>query len=76
MQVFLVEKHDGPEYVSPNDNNVYTSDRVGEHKVVMAVLPDGDCGIAPQQGSRGNMLHSFPTIRIGIMLGIDGSAPS
>ena len=28
-QAFLDEKHEGPEYVSPNDNNDYTLGRLG-----------------------------------------------
>jgi hypothetical protein len=45
-RAFLDEEHDGPEYVSPNDINIYTLGRVGKHKVVIAVLPDGEYGIA------------------------------
>ena len=75
-QAFLDEKHDGPEYVSPNDNNIYTLGRVGNHKVVIAVLPDGEYGIAAAAGVARDMLHSFPNIRIGLMVGIGGGAPS
>jgi nucleoside phosphorylase len=75
-QAFLDEKHDSPEYVSPNDNNVYTLGRVGKHKVVIAVLPDGEYGIAAAAGVARDMLHSFPNIRIGLMVGIGGGAPS
>ncbi|PQE12785.1 Ankyrin repeat protein [Rutstroemia sp. NJR-2017a BBW] len=75
-QAFLDEKHDGPEYVSPNDNNIYTLGRVGKHKVVIAVLPDGEYGIAAAVGVARDMLHSFPNIRIGLMVGIGGGAPS
>jgi nucleoside phosphorylase len=75
-QAFLDEKHDGPEYVSPNDNNIYTLGRVGKHKVAIAVLPDGEYGIAAAAGVARDMLHSFPNIRIGLMVGIGGGAPS
>jgi hypothetical protein len=40
-QAILDERHEGPEYVSPNDNNDYTLGKVGKHNVVIAVLPDG-----------------------------------
>ena len=75
-QAFLDEKHDGPEYVSPNDNNIYTLGRVGKHKVAIAVLPDGEYGIAAAAGVAKDMLHSFPNVRIGLMVGIGGGAPS
>ncbi|KAF4625129.1 hypothetical protein G7Y89_g13040 [Cudoniella acicularis] len=75
-QAFLDEKHDGPDYVSPNDNNIYKLGRVGKHKVVIAVLPDGEYGIAAAAGVARDMLHSFPNIRIGLMVGIGGGAPS
>jgi nucleoside phosphorylase len=75
-QAFLDEKHDGPEYVSPNDNNIYTLGKVGKHKVVIAVLPDGEYGIAAAASVAKDMLHSFPNVRIGLMVGIGGGAPS
>ena len=43
-QAFLDERHDRPEYVSANDNNDYTLGKIGEHNVVIAVLPDGEYG--------------------------------
>jgi nucleoside phosphorylase len=75
-QAFLDEKHDGPEYVSPNDNNDYTLGKIGKHNVVIAVLPDGEYGIASATGVARDMLHSFPNVRIGLMVGIGGGAPS
>jgi nucleoside phosphorylase len=75
-QAFLDEKHDKADYVSPNDNNIYTLGRVGRHMVVIAVLPDGEYGIAATASVARDMLHSFPNIRIGLMVGIGGGAPS
>lgn len=75
-QAFLDHKHDGPEYVSPNDNNDYTLGRIGKHSVVIAVLPDGEYGTASAASVARDMLHSFPNIRIGLMVGIGGGAPS
>ena len=75
-QAFLDEKHDRAEYVSPNDNNIYTLGRIGKHKVVIAVLPDGEYGIAAAASVARDMLHSFPNVRIGLMVGIGGGAPS
>src|SRR5215469_13557088 len=75
-QAFLEEKHEGPEYVSPNDNNDYTLGKVGKHNVVIAVLPDGEYGISSAASVARDMLHSFPNVRIGLMVGIGGGAPS
>lgn len=75
-QAFLDEKHDGPDYVSKNDYNDYTLGRIGKHKVVIAVLPDGEYGTASAAGVARNMLLSFPNVRIGLMVGIGGGAPS
>ncbi|OPB36500.1 hypothetical protein A0O28_0055790 [Trichoderma guizhouense] len=75
-QVFLDERHEGPDYVSPNDNNDYTLGRVGSHNVVIAVLPQGEYGVSSATGVAKDMLHSFPNIRIGLMVGIGGGAPS
>jgi hypothetical protein len=75
-QAFLDEKHEGAENVSPNDNNIYTLGKFGKHKVVIAVLPDGEYGIAAAASVAKDMLHSFPNVRIGLMVGIGGGAPS
>ncbi|RYP43974.1 hypothetical protein DL768_009519 [Monosporascus sp. mg162] len=75
-QSFLDEKHDRPEHVSPNDNNDYVLGRIGKHNVVIAVLPDGEYGTASAASVARDMLHSFPNVRIGLMVGIGGGAPS
>ena len=75
-QVCLDKKHEGPEYVSTNDNNDYTLGKVGRHNVVIAVLPDGEYGTSSAAIVARDMLHSFPNIRIGLMVGIGGGVPS
>jgi nucleoside phosphorylase len=75
-QAFLDEEHEGPKYVSPNDNNDYTLGRVGRHNILIAVLPDGECGTSSAACVARDMLHSFPNVRIGLMVGIGGGAPS
>lgn len=74
-QAFLDVKHQGPEYVFPIDSNYYTLGKVGGHNVVIAVFPDGQNGTASAAGVV-NMLHSFPNIRVCLMVGIGGGAPS
>ena len=75
-QVFLDEKHDRPEYVHPHDYNDYKLGRIGRHNLVIAVLPDGEYGISSATRVATDMLHSFPNIRIGMMVGIGGGAPT
>jgi nucleoside phosphorylase len=75
-QAFLDEKHEQPEYVSPNDNNDYTLGKFGKHNVVIAVLPDGEYGTSSAARVASRMLLSFPNVRIGLMVGIGGGAPS
>ncbi|KAJ4246287.1 hypothetical protein NW762_013638 [Fusarium torreyae] len=75
-QVFLDEKYGQPEYTSPHDHNDYTLGRIGPHNVVIAVLPDGEYGISSAATTARDMLHSFPNIKIGLMVGIGGGSPS
>src|SRR4051812_340762 len=75
-QAFLDEKYEGPEHLPPNDDNDYTLGRIGKHNVVIAVLPDGEYGIASASSVAKDMLRSFPNIRLGLMVGIGGGAPS
>lgn len=75
-QEFLDEEHDGPDFVSPNDTNDYTLGTIGKHNVVIAVLPHGEYGTASAASVATNLLHCFPNIRIGLMVGIGGGAPS
>ncbi|KAF5630756.1 purine and uridine phosphorylase [Fusarium tjaetaba] len=75
-KAFLDETHAPPESVSTNDNNIYTLGKIGKHNTVIAILPHGEYGIAPAASVARDMLHSFPNIRIGLMVGIGGGAPS
>src|SRR3954462_135148 len=75
-QAFLDEKHERPEYVSPNDNNDYTLGTVGKHNIVIAVLPDGEYGISSAASVARDLLHGYPNVRIGVMVGIGGGAPN
>ena len=75
-QVFLDEKHDGPETVSPHDNNDYTLGKIAKHNVVIAVLPNGEYGTSSATAVARDMLSSFPNVRTGLMVGIGGGVPS
>lgn len=59
-----------------NDNNIYTLGEMGKHNVVIAQLPKGEYGIAAAAIVARDMARTFPNIRIGVMVGIAGGAPS
>ncbi|KAJ5802641.1 uncharacterized protein N7503_005091 [Penicillium pulvis] len=75
-QAFLDEEHEGPEYLPAHNKNDYTLGRVGRHNVVISVLPLGSYGTTSAARVAEDMLHSFPNVRIGLMVGIGGGAPS
>jgi hypothetical protein len=62
--------------ISPGDSNDYTLGRLGQHNVVVAVLSNGEYGTASAASVATNIKNSFPNVRIGLMVGISGSAPS
>lgn len=62
--------------VSSHDSNAYTLGRMGDHHIVVACLPKGRYGIASAATVAKDMLRSFESIRVGLMVGIAGGAPS
>ncbi|KAM3430343.1 hypothetical protein NHJ13734_007784 [Beauveria thailandica] len=75
-QVFLDQEHMPPTFTAAHDNNDYTLGSIGEHNVVIAILPGGEYGIASAATVGRDMLHTFPNVRIGLMVGIGGGAPT
>ena len=75
-RAFLDELHDAPSQVAQHDSNSYVLGSIGDHNVAMAILPDGEYGIAPASTVASHMIHTFPNIRIGLMVGVGGGAPS
>ncbi|KAJ0413320.1 putative wd40 protein [Aspergillus carlsbadensis] len=75
-RAFLDTKHDRPEALAPNNNNPYTLGEIGGHHVVIAVLPGGEYGTSSAAVVARDMVHCFPNIRFGLMVGIGGGAPS
>ena len=74
-QVMLDEEHQhlGQD---PNDTNLYTLGRIGEHNVVIACLPAGQIGTNSAAAVAMQMKSAFPSIRVGVMVGIGGGVPS
>lgn len=72
---FLDERFDAREYNLPDDdNNDYTLGRIGGHYVAITVLPAYGTDTAATVAK--DMMRSFPSIRIRLMVGIGGGAPT
>jgi nucleoside phosphorylase len=72
----LDEIHEKPRKQLSSDHNVYTLGRIDEHNVVIACLPAGVYGTNPAATVATQMLSSFESIRVGLMVGIGGGVPS
>ncbi|KAL7914041.1 hypothetical protein GGI35DRAFT_475875 [Trichoderma velutinum] len=75
-QAILDEMHERPEQVSHANQTDFTLGRIGKHNVVIATLPYGEYGTASAATVAADMSHNFPNIRIRLMVGIGGGAPS
>lgn len=75
-QAFLDEKHERLKDQDSKDSNNYVLGKMSDHNIVIACLPLGQYGIDSAAGVAINMVRSFPNIRIGLMVGIGGGAPS
>jgi nucleoside phosphorylase len=75
-QALLDEEHDGPSHVAQHDNNSYVLGNIGRHNIVIALLPDGEYGTILAAVVARGLIRSFPNVRIGLMVGIGGGAPS
>ncbi|KAI4723935.1 hypothetical protein E4T49_08334 [Aureobasidium sp. EXF-10728] len=73
---FLDKKHSLPTHVSAHDTNCYTLGEMAGHNIVIAVLPRGEYGLSSAANVAANMLNSFPNIRVGLMVGVGGGAPT
>ncbi|TFB03806.1 hypothetical protein CCMA1212_004252 [Trichoderma ghanense] len=75
-KAFLDQEHQRPSYLAKHDNNSYSLGSMGGHNVVIAVLPAKEYGTASAAAVARDMVHSFPNIRVGLMVGVGGGAPS
>jgi nucleoside phosphorylase len=60
----------------PSDHNIYELGRIGGHGVVIACLPAGRYGTNSAALVARDIFRTFKSIRIGLMVGIGGGAPS
>ncbi|KAK1254223.1 hypothetical protein MKX08_008218 [Trichoderma sp. CBMAI-0020] len=72
---FLDEQHAPLEDQPSHDSNNYILGSMGKHNVAIAVLPL-EYGTASASNVATNLLRTFPNIRIGLLVGIGGGAPS
>lgn len=75
VEAALDEEHDRPDGISKKDEHSYTFGRIGDHHVVIACLPDGMTGKASAATVGTDVMRTFP-IKVGLMVGIGGGAPS
>ena len=59
-----------------SDPNIYSFGRIGVHNVAIASLPAGKTGIGSAAKVAVHMRHTFPSLRLGTMVGIGGGVPS
>lgn len=58
-----------------NDQNSYCLGSINGHNIAIACLPSGVHGITSAATVASSMLHTFPSIRFGLMVGIGGGVP-
>ncbi|KAJ6009169.1 hypothetical protein N7522_004185 [Penicillium canescens] len=59
----------------PNDPNTYTLGCIGRHNIVITCLPKGKIGNNSAATSAAQMVRTFPSIKVGLMVGIGGGIP-
>lgn len=75
-RAMLDEIHEPIQEQDPSDHNIYELGRIRSHRVVIACLPAGRYGTNSAAVAARDMLRTFKSIRIGLMVGIGGGAPS
>ncbi|THY06176.1 purine and uridine phosphorylase [Aureobasidium pullulans] len=62
--------------IANDDTNAYTLGQIAGHKVLLAVLPKGEIGVGSAASVITHIVRSFPNIRIGLLVGVGGGAPT
>ncbi|EED23250.1 unc-44 ankyrin, putative [Talaromyces stipitatus ATCC 10500] len=58
-----------------NDHNSYCLGSINGHNIAIACLPSGVHGTTSAATVASSMLHTFPSIKFGLMVGIGGGVP-
>jgi len=72
-QVMLDKRHSGPETLQAQDRNTYILGAIREHNVVLVCL--AEYGTVRAAKAATMMQFAFPSLRFGLMVGIDGGIP-
>jgi nucleoside phosphorylase len=75
-RAMLDELHGRPREQHKQDQNTYYLGSIGKHNIAIACLPAGVYGITSAATVATQMLSSFESIRIGLMVGIGGGVPT
>ncbi|OJZ80551.1 hypothetical protein ASPFODRAFT_147800 [Aspergillus luchuensis CBS 106.47] len=59
----------------PSDPNTYTLGCIGRHNIVIACLPKGQYGTNSASAVATRMVGTFPSIKVGLLVGIGGGIP-
>ena len=71
----LDERH--PDLPKPStDFNYYILGSIGKHNIAIACLPLGKYGTNPAAAVAARMVNTFPSIKVGLLVGIGGGIPS
>ncbi|RHZ73695.1 hypothetical protein CDV55_107262 [Aspergillus turcosus] len=75
-KAMLDEEHGDPQTpVGRHDHNTYMLGSIGNHKVVVACLPRDEYGSMSAAAVAKDMMHAFPQIRFGVLVGIGAGIP-
>ncbi|OCK86704.1 purine and uridine phosphorylase, partial [Cenococcum geophilum 1.58] len=74
-EAMLDVEHEEPQWQHENDHNNYTLGSIKKHNVVIASLPE-TYGPTAAATAVSQMLSTFKSIRIGLMVGIGGGIPN
>jgi len=71
----MLDKRHGNLPKPPHDSNTYTLGSIGQHNVVIACLPKGKYGTNSAANVATLMIGTFPSIKVGLIVGIGGGMP-
>jgi nucleoside phosphorylase len=74
--LFLDEEHARPDHVSANDKNQYTLGKMSGHNIVIALISDHEYEYGSATAAAKGMIGSFPDVRVCLLVGIGGGAPT
>ncbi|KAJ5876740.1 hypothetical protein N7455_000205 [Penicillium solitum] len=74
--IAMLEQEHPDLHMPPDDPNTYTLGSIGKHNIVIACLPAGIMGNNAAATCSTQMARTFPSIRVGLMVGIGGGIPS